>query len=572
MASNSGPTWKSRFNQKQLERKRLADRISQRRARRQSREAAAELEQSLSLLQDGDLKGLLQRTIAENNALRAKLNKFQTKLESIHLTVKDYLEDDSDSIDSTPKLDRRLSAQRNPRNRVGNRENTPFSSRRPLPGSELNGYPPISEGLLSVFFQTARMMNKPEDTKFELSTNEFLESFMAWKQTKRYDVPYEFPIDQFILAVDIDRDELYNLTSSRYFYENLVDDLVGRHTNRYLGRTDNEPQSDRIIISESMRRRREVAYIVYKTLQLLRSYMCSVVEFTALFWNTYKAFLFFMFPTVENLTNFPLWNHPTPSQLMHEHPSYIDLMIWPRLREYLATTWDKYNVIDLVLALITGIKIEVPDVGSVQQMIRVKDDGSDLELSESFASIVTNAHSWRMQTSFFSQYPELAPYVSFETTDSVFADLYLQFGSNYYYSVPRCGLSFDEALLGSLKARELLRHEQRSIRPSNPPEDDRSQEERSFFSIFDETADRGASLQPQLHFAQQNMGYISTGNVPPEPSAIDSYILSLNTGLPNSGFNNTISTIPAENGITPADGSGYGRSAQWNPGVELEEW
>ncbi|GKZ26813.1 hypothetical protein AbraCBS73388_003200, partial [Aspergillus brasiliensis] len=55
------PTWKSKFTDEQLERKRQVDRITQRRTRQKSKQVAAQLQEKMKMLSSGDHKVLLER-------------------------------------------------------------------------------------------------------------------------------------------------------------------------------------------------------------------------------------------------------------------------------------------------------------------------------------------------------------------------------------------------------------------------------------------------------------------------------------------------------------------------------
>lgn len=78
------PTWKSKFTDEQLERKRQVDRITQRRTRQKSKQVVAQLQEKKNMLSSGDHKGLLERMMAENEDLTSKLKDFQARLDQIH--------------------------------------------------------------------------------------------------------------------------------------------------------------------------------------------------------------------------------------------------------------------------------------------------------------------------------------------------------------------------------------------------------------------------------------------------------------------------------------------------------
>ncbi|KAE8368906.1 hypothetical protein BDV27DRAFT_153540 [Aspergillus caelatus] len=75
--ATSNQSWKLKFNDRQLERKRQADRVTQRRMREKSKQTAAAFKEKMNLLMDGNHNALIERTLAENQTLMAKLKMFQ---------------------------------------------------------------------------------------------------------------------------------------------------------------------------------------------------------------------------------------------------------------------------------------------------------------------------------------------------------------------------------------------------------------------------------------------------------------------------------------------------------------
>lgn len=49
------------------------------------------------------------------------------------------------------------------------------------------------------------------------------------------------------------------------------------------------------------------------------------------------------FPTSKNYSDIPAWYRPTQAQLSVPHPSYIDSLIFPLLRDKLVYTYENYK-------------------------------------------------------------------------------------------------------------------------------------------------------------------------------------------------------------------------------------
>lgn len=85
-------SWKRRFNPSQLERKRLSDRLNQRRTRKQTKEYVAELEKRIQILTRGTHETLIDQLIKENNVLRASLSGHRANTEAVTSRAKERLE------------------------------------------------------------------------------------------------------------------------------------------------------------------------------------------------------------------------------------------------------------------------------------------------------------------------------------------------------------------------------------------------------------------------------------------------------------------------------------------------
>ncbi|KAJ5739423.1 hypothetical protein N7533_012207 [Penicillium manginii] len=173
-------SWKANFSQKQLERKRHVDRISQRRNRQKSKETATLFKDKMDLLVEGDHKTLLERMSMENDAMKAKLDMFKAKFEHVHRISKECLQVDADSDCS--------------------RFSNPSSSIFVSPERETTANSSAVDGQLgnvsdmlrrsfsqqpSIFFGIMEAMEHGSDLESqEISSHRFIETVLAWKYSK----------------------------------------------------------------------------------------------------------------------------------------------------------------------------------------------------------------------------------------------------------------------------------------------------------------------------------------------------------------------------------------------------
>lgn len=94
-------SWKDRYTEKQLEKKRLADRLSQQKLRRESKRAVAELEQRLQLSIRGENAALIRQLLDENARLHSAISHYRSRLEDIMAWSQDCLNYDTSSKDTS---------------------------------------------------------------------------------------------------------------------------------------------------------------------------------------------------------------------------------------------------------------------------------------------------------------------------------------------------------------------------------------------------------------------------------------------------------------------------------------
>lgn len=200
--------WKDRFSQKQLERKRLGDRLGQRRIRRHTKRAVVELEEKLNLLLERQDNLLIDKLMKENTALRASLDNYQAKMKSILLCSQQCLEEDEEDYPDVLESCQGRSGQ--PRS-VAPSETPPkdIDSSEHRPGHCRNGFF-ISDSWLpahnqvSIIFQIANFFTKNSTSKAPLSAAKLVDSIIAWKLIENHGLGFNFLIRHF----DLDKEPI----------------------------------------------------------------------------------------------------------------------------------------------------------------------------------------------------------------------------------------------------------------------------------------------------------------------------------------------------------------------------
>ena len=213
----SGADWKGRFSDKQLERKRLSDKISQRRLRQQSKRSVAELECHLRLLADGDTATLINQMQQQNALLRTKIWRYRYQMESFFLKGKEcLLEDDSSWSDINVAI-----LTHPPSQQSQNLLQSEGASHATLQMNhemwlnqlaEQKCLKMLIEKAPSLFRELGSFLGCTSSSQSNLATNEILESIMMWKAKFTLESNDEFAV---LLASQGLGAEPYNLTLGR---------------------------------------------------------------------------------------------------------------------------------------------------------------------------------------------------------------------------------------------------------------------------------------------------------------------------------------------------------------------
>jgi len=204
--------WKDRFSEKQLEKKRLSDKINQRRSRQQSKRNIAELECRLRMLREGEKAALINRIQQENALLRSKIWRYRSKIENIFSQAKECLQRDEKAWD-----DFNITFGIQPtRETVHSQEISAGTSEEPTlydVGGQVEAQQNCLRYLMktrtSIFVELARLIDCAHVNNMQIAPNEILESIMMWK-TSFGSLDHEFSVLLTYLGLD---EEPFNLTT-----------------------------------------------------------------------------------------------------------------------------------------------------------------------------------------------------------------------------------------------------------------------------------------------------------------------------------------------------------------------
>lgn len=203
-ATAARPNWKSRFSEKQLERKRFTDRLSQRRSRQQTKRDVVELEEKLRLAVEGNDNDLIHGLMQENAALRASLERFQSKMESIALSSRQCLEEsEEESADPyAPRSDDKNSKERvrSPRKAHSSKPEQRKAARDPL-SRDLCASDALPSHVekKSIIFRAAVVIGWDLRVENQLSVDTLVELIVAWKVEQGHGLGFDFLVEHLNL-------------------------------------------------------------------------------------------------------------------------------------------------------------------------------------------------------------------------------------------------------------------------------------------------------------------------------------------------------------------------------------
>lgn len=136
------------------------------------------------------------------------------------------------------------------------------------------------------------------------------------------------------------------------------------------------------------------------------------------------AFLYLMFllmrwqiyPTPENYDRIPDWLTPRPSQLLTRHPTWIDYLPWPRMRDRLVMSYQHYVFDNWSVPFTKTVSVNWPYEAT--DCLLSTNDCDELLVNPVFERHFRNLNNWSLGPAFAEAYPEMVETTSIKQNKS----------------------------------------------------------------------------------------------------------------------------------------------------------
>ncbi|KAF2213723.1 hypothetical protein CERZMDRAFT_83832 [Cercospora zeae-maydis SCOH1-5] len=419
--------WKAKFSQQQLDKKRWMDRRKRKKSRQNSKQTVAELEEQLQLLLSGDHASVILQLREENRTLRTRLSQYQTRLASLIFSAKELLDEDGEldlDLGSGMVLD---PEDRPTQVTVQAAQAIEVEDLSTVWGDEHMR----CSSLLCEIFSLSSPLGRSTPPEEEMSSQKLLELTITWKLFgSPHESGYKGLLERFGLAKSPSRltSGLLELSIRHDPHPTILDAIMHHKDADY----DDIAKGDGSPVLEPIRQKRAVAICAYETTRMSQRFFKGPLEFATMFWALYTYYMvkpvlfvvlrdlgpanslstlqFLIFPTQTNLERCPPWHRPRLPQLINAHPSWMDFLVWPALRERLVTSQSDYDPRTLVVDLIKNFEMKNFDRTS-HDLFTISPDGTELLIDPSFESAIWSLDNFVTHSTFMKKYPDLASFV-----------------------------------------------------------------------------------------------------------------------------------------------------------------
>lgn len=325
-AEKPKPAWKDRLTEQQLNRKRAADRQLVRESRMRARQTVAVLEERLNLLVNQQSDKLVQEVMRANAALEQERDGLRQRFHAV-CTALGLSREQSTAVlaannvnDNDEKSSTEHDADNDNDQQADAADNfdliTELDARMLTVGSP-SPYPEI----FAIMGRSTCDMTIAQD--------DFLEAVILWRCNSQAS-PYQvFDLATKLFNVDrppvyLTRDRLRSLAGLPDIMQMVVRDLAQiRPLSDALADVELPPAAANTTIHQT---RKELVLCAF--LAISPWDYPSKCGRLAMFWALYRILTLLYLPTAKNLATCPAWYWPVPSQMLNDHPSFIDFIPW----------------------------------------------------------------------------------------------------------------------------------------------------------------------------------------------------------------------------------------------------
>ncbi|KIY01477.1 uncharacterized protein Z520_03029 [Fonsecaea multimorphosa CBS 102226] len=111
-------------------------------------------------------------------------------------------------------------------------------------------------------------------------------------------------------------------------------------------------------------------------------------------------------PTKENYERLPEWFRPTPAQIFHPHPAWMDHIPWPRMRDRVVVNPQDYHFDNWFFPFTSGLSVNWP-YDPVDCLLSTSEKEEPV-INPVFESHIRRLDNWSLGPSFAETFPNLA--------------------------------------------------------------------------------------------------------------------------------------------------------------------
>ncbi len=135
----------------------------------------------------------------------------------------------------------------------------------------------------------------------------------------------------------------------------------------------------------------------------LRRWSLRESERLAIGWLIYTFTKWRAEPTVERYARLPDYYRPVAEQILTPHPSYMDIMLWQRLRANSIAKSGGHDMDNVIRMLASCLRVRWP---SGEDLLELGDDGQ-VHMRQEFFDVITRVEGWGLTPEFIQAFPEL---------------------------------------------------------------------------------------------------------------------------------------------------------------------
>lgn len=134
--------------------------------------------------------------------------------------------------------------------------------------------------------------------------------------------------------------------------------------------------------------------------------IATLPEQVAVLYTMFLLMRWQIYPTQENYERLPEWITPRPTQILHQHPAWMDYVPWPAMRDRITTSYQNYPFENWFMPYTRGLSVNWPYEDT--DCLLSAGDSDELVINPVFERHMRNLSNWSLGPCFAETYPALA--------------------------------------------------------------------------------------------------------------------------------------------------------------------